>query len=215
MTSVGLREKKAQRTRERIVHEALVLFGGNGYDETTMEAIAEASEVSASTLFRYFPTKDSIILDPFRAFSERLSDVFSRHAQDHPVEEALAEAIFAALSLEEKGRERALLVRSIVDKSPIPRARLWDYLYEQMHDLELRLAESLRLRADDLRIVLTARLVTTIVGTAADRWRTEGGRGSARAFAEEIMRLFGNHEVILPKPPAQNGRVGIPMGREG
>ncbi len=203
MTNEGLREKKARRTRERIVREALALFERNGYDATTMEAVAEASEVSASTLFRYFPTKDSIVLDPFRTFSEQLSVVFSRHAQDHPVEEALAEAIFAALSLEEKGRNRALLVRSIIDKAPIPRARLWDYLYEQMHDLELRLADSLHLPADDLRIVLSARLVTTIVGTAADHWRAEGGRGSARAFAEEIMRLFNNREVVFPKPPVR------------
>jgi AcrR family transcriptional regulator len=197
---MGLRERKAQKTRERIVREALALFSVQGYEETTVEAIAEASEVSPSTLFRYFPTKESIVLDPFRAFSEELSAAFSRNAVNHPADEALGEAILAALRLEENSREQALLVRSVLDQSPIPRARLWDSLYEQMHELELRLAGALNLAPTDLRVVLTARLVTTIVGTAADLWRASGGEGSALASAEELMRLLRERAVVLPRP---------------
>jgi AcrR family transcriptional regulator len=58
----GLRERKKTKTRFAIQQEALRLFQDQGYHATTVEQIAEAAEVSASTVFRYFPTKDTLVL---------------------------------------------------------------------------------------------------------------------------------------------------------
>jgi AcrR family transcriptional regulator len=58
----GLRERKKSRTRFAIQQEALKLFREQGYSSTTVEQIAEAAEVSPSTFFRYFATKDSLVL---------------------------------------------------------------------------------------------------------------------------------------------------------
>ena len=74
---MGLREKKEEKTRKRIVDEALLLFKHNGYEPTTMEAIAEAAEVSRATLYRYFPSKDLVLLDHFMIFFEGLPASFS------------------------------------------------------------------------------------------------------------------------------------------
>lgn len=59
---VGLRERKKIRTRETIRRQAFRLIEENGYAATTVEQIAEAAEVSPSTFFRYFPTKESVLL---------------------------------------------------------------------------------------------------------------------------------------------------------
>ena len=61
-SSSGLRERKKSRTRTAIQSHAFRLFRERGYDATTMDQIAEAAEVSASTLFRYFPTKRYLVL---------------------------------------------------------------------------------------------------------------------------------------------------------
>lgn len=62
----GLRERKKARTRAEIQRQALRLFREQGYEATTSRQIAAAAEVSESTFFRYFPTKEDVITwDPF------------------------------------------------------------------------------------------------------------------------------------------------------
>ncbi len=59
---LGLRERKKIKTREAIRTATYALIQEQGYDATTIEQIAERAEVSPSTVFRYFPTKEDIVL---------------------------------------------------------------------------------------------------------------------------------------------------------
>jgi AcrR family transcriptional regulator len=59
---LGLRERKKIQTKQTIQREAYRLFDEHGYANTTVEQIAEAAEVSPSTFFRYFPSKELVLM---------------------------------------------------------------------------------------------------------------------------------------------------------
>ncbi len=60
--ALGLRDRKKIKTRDAIRRAAMRLIKANGYASTTIEQIAEAAEVSASTYFRYFPSKEVVMI---------------------------------------------------------------------------------------------------------------------------------------------------------
>lgn len=82
-----LRERKRQRTKERIQDEAFRLVQEYGFDATTIEAIAEAAEVSPSTVYRYFGTKEGVLL--WDELEPPSWDVLSEELAERPPLEAL------------------------------------------------------------------------------------------------------------------------------
>ncbi len=119
----GLRERKKARTRAAIRAHAMRLFSEQGYAETTVEQIADAAEVSPSTFFRYFPTKEDVALsdefDPLIVAAMR-----AQPAGLDPVE-TIRRAIKAALSeVSDADRHREQQRQRLVQVVPELRARV-------------------------------------------------------------------------------------------
>ncbi|MBB5914779.1 AcrR family transcriptional regulator [Nocardia transvalensis] len=113
---MGLRERKKERTRHTIRTEAFRLFREQGYNETTVEQIAEAAEVSPSTFFRYFPSKDELVLaddlDPLmiEALARQPADLTMLEAFRNATQDtfsSIGEEMFAF------ERQRVALIRSV------------------------------------------------------------------------------------------------------
>jgi len=92
----GLRERKRARTLEQIRAHALRLFLEQGYEATTVHQIAEAADVSPSTLFRYFPTKAQLVL-PFD-LATLIRDAFDTLSPDDSVFDAIHSALRASFA---------------------------------------------------------------------------------------------------------------------
>jgi AcrR family transcriptional regulator len=88
-----LRERKKQRTRDALLRAAVELFTSQGYDETTVDEIAEAVDVSQRTFFRYFAGKEEAAL----ALEEMTVARFVEAVRERPPHEAPLEALRQAV----------------------------------------------------------------------------------------------------------------------
>jgi AcrR family transcriptional regulator len=147
----GLRERKKAKTRAAIQAHALRLFREHGYNATTIEQIIAAADVSESTLFRYFPTKEDLVLqddyDPLilEALASQPSDV-----APIPALRAALAVVFAGLSNRERAeqQERVALVLAVPDL----RAKMLDQFLQTTRVLAEAIAQRADRRPDDFAV---------------------------------------------------------------
>lgn len=94
----GIRERKRLETRQRIAETALGLFVKNGYDETTLDDIAEAAEISRRTVFSYFSSKEDILLAWQSGIAEVLRAAVLAESTDQEPIDAVANAMLKLAS---------------------------------------------------------------------------------------------------------------------
>ncbi|WP_326630558.1 MULTISPECIES: TetR family transcriptional regulator [unclassified Streptomyces] len=89
----GLRERKKRRTRDALLHAALELFTTQGYEETTVDEIVDAVDVSQRTFFRYFASKEETAF----AVQEMVESRFLAELRRRPAAESPFEAMRSAV----------------------------------------------------------------------------------------------------------------------
>jgi AcrR family transcriptional regulator len=160
--AIGLRERKKAKTRAAIRQHALRLFREQGYHATTVEQIAEAAEVSPSTFFRYFPTKEDLVItddyDPLivAAFKAQPAGLRPIAALRAAMRSVFAELSDDQLALE---RERQTLIVSV----PELRAGALDGLAQTVQLLAQVVAERVGRRPVELAV---RALAGAVIGVA-------------------------------------------------
>lgn len=89
--ALGRRERKKMETRSALQHAALELFAKNGFRNTRISEIADAADVSESTFFRYFDSKEGVALEGVRRRAEAIvAAVRARPVSESPIDACLA-----------------------------------------------------------------------------------------------------------------------------
>ena len=150
-SSLGLRERMKARTRAALREHGLRLFREHGYAETTIEQIAEAAEVSPSTFFRYFPSKEDLVL------VDDLDPLLIAALEDQPIEKDPLTAVRAAIAavlagLTDEDRERELERQALMHTVPELRATLMDELRRTIEMVAEVVAARLGRPADDFEV---------------------------------------------------------------
>ncbi|MEU4150437.1 helix-turn-helix domain-containing protein [Streptomyces sp. NPDC026659] len=87
--AMGLRERKKRQTGQRIYRVAIDLFVERGFDDVSVQEIADAAEVSKMTVFNYFHTKEDLV---FKPMEEHFADA-ARAVRDREPGESAVDAV--------------------------------------------------------------------------------------------------------------------------
>lgn len=181
------REEKKARTRRRITDHALRLFAEQGYDATTVEQIAAAAGVSHTTFFRYFPTKEDVVLrDECDPMIERL---IREQPTDLPPVVRIQRAIVAGTKQIYAADRDALLERLRLQLSaPALRARVW----ENFATSQRLFAHAVTPEGEepDLRTRLLASACLAVISTALITWAENDGVDDLPAMLDEAVETL-------------------------
>jgi len=174
----GLRERKKARTRASIREHALRLFRENGYQHTTVEKIAEAAEVSPSTFFRYFPTKEDVVLQDdmdtrmIEALEQQPPELGPVAAVRAAVRQMFASYTAADLAIL---RETTALTMTV----PEVRARALDEFARTIRVLAEAIGRRAGRSADDLAVLTVAGAFVGVIMAITMPWEDWSERPSA------------------------------------
>jgi len=182
----GLRERKKARTRAAIREHALRLFRENGYQRTTVEQIAAAAEVSPSTFFRYFPTKEDLVLQD--DMDTRMIEAFERQPSDLSPLSAVRAAVremfgsYTQADLDTLGETTALTLTV-----PEVRARAMDEFARTIGVIAEALAKRSGRPADDLAVRTTAGAIIGVMMSLTMPW--EGWSSHLQTFEDVFQQI--------------------------
>lgn len=169
---MGLRERKKIETRDRLVDVALRRFAEYGYDETTVEEIAAAAQVSVTTFFRYFRSKDEVFfLGANSAVPDFCSALAARPAHESDLE-AIRQVLHAVheRSVLVDDAQRRLLQYRVVSATPVLRGKVHGVSERWRQEVAIGLSQRQGVSPDDRNIRFTASVALAIVTFADDEW---------------------------------------------
>lgn len=115
---MGLRESKKAKTRKAISDMATGLFVERGYHNVTTAEIAELAEVSVPTLFKYFPTKESLVFDEDVEMEDKLIYTVMNRKKGQSILDALLEHGLNELEFHKQHLKEAKIFMKLIDETP-------------------------------------------------------------------------------------------------
>ncbi|GAB0104864.1 hypothetical protein JMUB6875_38400 [Nocardia sp. JMUB6875] len=189
--SLPLRERKRLRTRRALADAALRLFTEQGFDATTIEQLVDEAEVSRSTFFRAFATKEAVAIEAeTELWSSYLAALGDRELSGSTLT-ALRDALATtAADLPPDWDERYIATRRLVLTAPALMGHIDYYRSGVEKEAVALLRDKLGLAPDDLRPQILAELTTTAWSIAGRAWVYDAGKGGRAALLEGLRGAF-------------------------
>ncbi|MFE1202327.1 TetR/AcrR family transcriptional regulator [Streptomyces sp. NPDC058762] len=178
----GRRERKKAATRQAIADAALELFLEHGFDRVSVRDVAEKADVSTTTLFAHFPSKEALVFDREEEVDAALAAAVRERPEGQGVVEALrAHALKTWVPIVTDPRRESFT--SLVNGTPALREyaeRMW---MRHADALGTVIAEELGREPDDPACAALARFALEVPALTA-------GRHDPRATVETVFDLL-------------------------
>ncbi|KUI46665.1 TetR family transcriptional regulator [Mycobacterium sp. GA-1199] len=208
--TIGLRERKKQRTRATLIDAAVELCNGQGFDNTTVDQIAAVADVSPRTFSRYFPTKDSIALALVDEIVDQVAVELARQPPELNHFEAILRAYVAMARASKHARpgeltaERVLCITRLVLLSPALRQVTVEF---RGNAVEAVLAKRMGVTLDDRRVRLASSTWGAVIVTALNDAVQFSGDPSQVTIDDLIERL----ETVFAEFTGLLGNLRLPV----
>ncbi|MCX5163916.1 TetR/AcrR family transcriptional regulator [Streptomyces sp. NBC_00264] len=180
----GRRERKKAATRQAIADAALRLFLERGYDAVSIRDIAEAADVSTTTVFKHFSGKEALVFDQEESVDAQLVAAVRRRDAGHSVLDALRQHVLDTW-LPIAAHPQRDEFNHLVDSTPALRAyaeRMW---VRHTDTLGAAIADELGVEHGNLACVTLARFALEVPVLVQ-------GQRDHRAAIEEVFDILAN-----------------------
>lgn len=207
MTSSPAPTSLMDRRRDHVATDirriALRLFDEHGFEHVSVQDVAEAAGMSARTFFRYFASKDDILLDYQRHLQRRLCDAVRARPSDEGAVTALQQAYIATSTVAPRDHPDVVQRARVLAAAPALRARARGEEASGLDEVTDLLAARMGLdpRKDPRPAILAAAMAAAAT-TAWDHWLARGGAGdpSRRVAAALDLLARGVAELDALRP---------------
>jgi AcrR family transcriptional regulator len=187
-----LRQRTRDAVRQQIADAALIMFDEQGFEETTVDQIAAAVGISPRSFFRYFASKEDVVLGDPMTYGEPVRQRLAQALESMPIWEALRSGFEAVVETVESDPDRALRALRVMVSTPSLRARNTEKHLAWMTVLVPLVAGSLTGRETERQY--HARAITLCALTCLDVSTAElvhrDGADSSRVLLDEAFRLL-------------------------
>lgn len=192
----GLRQRKKELVRTTIQKEAIRLFSENGYEQTTVEQIADAAGVSPATVYRYYKSKEDLVV------TDEYDPIIIQSLLERPADEPLIDSVRAMMlgvMAEYFERDRELLAARMALRKNNPALQA-AFAEEHARTMELfaaLIARHLRRSPNDLDVRIACGALTGALQEAFGQWYTQGATGGEKRVREILNHAIDRVESAL------------------
>jgi AcrR family transcriptional regulator len=187
----GLRERRKALTAAELEAAAYRLFGERGFDNVTVDDIAVEADVSRRTFFRYFASKEDVLLADHFVQLARLREAMASRPDDEPIVTALRNSVLSLTTDFEERKEKVVIRARLMRDTPSLQAR--SLVHQQLWENAMQEMVADRLGVDpvkDLRPGVVAAAALAAMRVAFTIWLSAGCKGDVIALTTEALDLL-------------------------
>ncbi|MFH8974349.1 TetR family transcriptional regulator [Streptomyces sp. NPDC017890] len=187
----SLAQRKRQLVSDELTEAALQLLAKQGFDAVTIDEIATAAGVSKRTFFRYFASKEDVVVQFLTDMGTGIrAELAARPGEEAP-SEALKKAVSVPVAACADHSDRALRVVQLILRTPALHARFLERQGQWRDDLTAEIAHRLGVSPDvDLYPQLAAGMTLTAFNTVLQRWSDSDGAEDPLALTDRAFAVI-------------------------
>jgi AcrR family transcriptional regulator len=188
-TPPTLRDRTTRAVRAEVSAVAMRLFLEQGFDKTTVDQIAAEAGLSRTSFFRYFATKEDVILGNLDERGSQVLDALVARPAGEPAWQALRHAFEPLLDKIAESPERGLSMARMFDETPSLRARHIDRQLTWHARLTPEIARRLQVADDpyDPRPRALVAAALACLNAAVDVWTAANGAAALPTLLDRAM----------------------------